>query len=348
MESKLTLIDTIFAPSSGSGKAGVTVLRISGPNSGYALESLCGALPVPRKAVLRKLRSPVDGDLLDQALVLWFPGPGSFTGEDVVELHVHGGLAVVDAVVGALSGLDGLRLAQSGEFTRRAFEAGKLDLSSVEGLADLINARTDAQRRLALRDASGGLAAACESWRNELLRSLAMIEANIDFVDEQDVPDDLLPAELPGLIRIRKEMRDWTKEGNRGEILRSGFRVVIAGLPNVGKSSLLNAFSGRDAAIVTDVAGTTRDVIEVFMDLNGFPVVLADTAGLRQSEDVVERIGVEAAVGRLQQAELIVWVSDERGQWPEESKMRFDSETLWVRNKADLYSDDTFPATVRI
>lgn len=328
--------ETIFALSSGAGKAGVAVIRISGPRCGTVLTRMTGGPLEPRMASLRRLVHPDTGDFLDLGLALYFPGPASFTGEDVVELQVHGGNAVRNAVLEALTAIDGCRPADSGEFTRRAFEAGKLDLSGVEGLADLINAETDVQRRLALRDASGGLASACDGWRQSLMRCLAMVEANIDFVDEQDVPEDLMSAELPALEAVLADIGYWLEDNRRGEILRAGYRVVIAGLPNVGKSSLLNRIAGRDAAIVTEIAGTTRDVIEVFLDLGGYPVVFADTAGLRSSADRVERIGIDQARGALSRAELVLWVADERGSWPEEVEGDFDSDALWVRNKADL------------
>ncbi len=328
--------NTVFAVSSGAGKAGVAVVRVSGPGASNALKAMCGDIPHARTAVLRKIVHPGSGELLDQGLVLWFPHPESFTGEDVAEFHIHGGPAVVTSVVEALSVVDGLRLAEAGEFTRRAFEAGKLDLSSVEGLADLINAQTNAQRRLALRDASGGLSARCDVWRDVLVRSLAMVEADIDFADERDVPNDLVGLEVPKLVAVVDEMDGWLVSGAGGEILRSGFHVVIAGLPNVGKSSLLNAIAGRNAAIVTDVPGTTRDVIEVFLDLGGFPVVVSDTAGLRDTESVVERIGVDQARSSVGEAELVVWVCDERGVWPKEARSYLDSDALWVRNKSDL------------
>ena len=300
------------------------------------LERMAGGVVAPRSAVVRQIVHPGTGELLDNGLVLWFQGPSSFTGEDVLEFHIHGGMAVTDGVLEALVEIDGVRPAEPGEFTRRAFEAGRLDLSGVEGLADLINAQTGAQRRLALRDATGGLSAACETWRHVIMRSLAMVEANIDFSDERDVPEDLLSVELPKLEAVAGEMERWLQESGGGEILRSGFRVVIAGIPNVGKSSLLNVIAGRKAAIVTEVAGTTRDVIEVFLDLGGYPVVVSDTAGLRSSDDVVEKIGIDQALSTVRGAELVVWVCDERGEWPKFVGEEFDSDTLWVRNKADL------------
>ena len=301
---------TIFAVASGRARSGVAVVRISGPGSRAAVEVLSGSLPAPRRAVLRNLVSRETSEPIDQALVLWFPGPQSFTGEDVAEFHVHGSPAVLAALLAALGRLDGFRPAEAGEFTRRAFHHGKLDLTQVEGLADLIEAETEAQRRQAFRQMDGAMGEAYEAHRAGLVRSLAYVEAEIDFPDESDVPEDVAAAARSALEDVRASVAAMLDDGRRGERLRDGLVVVIVGRPNVGKSSLLNALARRDAAIVSESAGTTRDVIEVHMDLAGYPVVLVDTAGLRETEDLVEREGVQRARARMEKADLVLWVTD--------------------------------------
>ncbi|WP_420345868.1 tRNA uridine-5-carboxymethylaminomethyl(34) synthesis GTPase MnmE [Pelagibius sp.] len=273
--------ETVFAPSTAPGRAGVAVVRLSGPEAGAALRALTGAeLPPPRRAALRRLCDPADHAPIDQALVLWFPGPGSFTGEDMAELQVHGGRAVMAAVLQCLARLPGLRPAEAGEFTRRAFDNGKLDLTAVEGLADLIDAETEAQRRQALRQMEGGLARRTAEWSARLTRVLAYAEAAIDFADE-DLPEAMEAEALEAAAAVAAEIRAALADGRRGERLRDGLAAVILGPPNAGKSSLLNALAEREVAIVSETAGTTRDVIEVHLDLGGYPVTLADTAGLR-------------------------------------------------------------------
>jgi tRNA modification GTPase len=305
----MTSPDTICALSSGQGRAGVAVIRISGRAAGTALKALAGPLPPPRHASLRKLRDPRTGDLLDRGLVVWLPGPQSLTGEDMAELHVHGGRAVVSRVINALLALQGVRLAQAGEFARRAFESGKLDLTEAEGLADLINAETEAQAKQALAQAEGGARALCEHWREELIKAQALAEAGLDFADEADVAADAaveadaIVAKLLGAISEHLADR-------RGERLRDGYRVVIAGPPNVGKSSLLNALARRDVAIVSEEAGTTRDAIEVHLDLAGLPVIVTDTAGLREAEGAVEREGIRRTLARVEEANLVLWLVD--------------------------------------
>lgn len=301
--------DTIYALSSGGLPSGVAVIRISGPHVGAVLQKMAGGASSPRKAELKKL---VDdgGVLLDRALILYFPGPASFTGEDCAELHVHGGKAVVAAVLASLSRKPGLRAAEAGEFTRRAFLNGKLDLTSAEGLADLVSAETEAQRRLALINAEGGQRELYESWRSRLLHARAMIEAELDFADESDVPGSVSEMVWADIAAMQKEIINHIDDYRTAEIIRDGFRVVLVGAPNAGKSSLLNALARRDVAIVTEVAGTTRDLVEVALDLDGLKVLMTDTAGLRESSDVVERIGIERARQAAREADLVVELVD--------------------------------------
>ncbi|WP_374381007.1 tRNA uridine-5-carboxymethylaminomethyl(34) synthesis GTPase MnmE [Dongia sp.] len=327
--------DTIFALATPGGRSGVAIFRLSGPHAGEALATLTGKpLPAPRIAVKRRLHAQ-DGPL-DDALVLYFKGPASFTGEDVVELHVHGGPAIIAAVAKALAAL-GLRLAEPGEFTRRAFDHGKLDLVEIEGLADLIAAETEAQRRQALRQAEGELSALYEKWRGALISSLARMEAAIDFPDE-DLPDDLI-ANVDATMRVlAEEIAAHLADNHRGETLRDGFSVAIIGSPNVGKSSLLNRLAKREAAIVSAQAGTTRDVIEVKLDLGGYPVLIADTAGLRDSPDEIEQEGVKRALRRAEHADLKLIVFD-GATWPDFDPSvaeQIDAEAIVVLNKAEL------------
>ncbi len=306
--------DTIVAPASGAGLAAIAVIRVSGPATRELLEAICGGVPPARHAALREIGPPRCA-LIDRGLVLWFPAPASFTGEDMAELHVHGGRAVLRAVVDALLSLPATRLAEPGEFARRAFEHGKLDLTEAEGLADLITAETEAQRRQALAQSQGSLRALYEGWRDELLRAQALIEAGLDFADEGDVIAHVgLKAETiaAGLrAAIARHLAD-----RSGERLRDGLRVVIAGPPNAGKSSLLNALAQRDAAIVSEEAGTTRDVIEVQLDLGGVPVMLIDTAGLREAAGAVEAEGIRRALARAGDADLVLWLVDATApQW---------------------------------
>ncbi len=304
-------VATIFALSSGHGRAGLAVIRISGPDALPTLVALAQRVrPVPRRALRVRLVDPADGAVLDEALALWFQAPASFTGEDVVELHVHGGRAVVAGVLAALGRLDGLRLAEPGEFTRRAFENGKLDLTEAEGLADLIDAETEAQRRVALSQMGGALHRAAEGWRAGLLQAQALVEAAIDFSDEGDVSARAVADAVVVAAGVQVSLSAALDDAHRGEILRDGFRVVIAGPPNAGKSSLLNALARREAAIVSAEAGTTRDVLELHLNLGGLAVIVADTAGLREADGPVEREGIRRALDRARTADLVVWVTD--------------------------------------
>ena len=298
--------DTIFAKASGAGQAAVAVLRLSGPGAGPALAQLAGRLPAPRHASLRRLRCPRSQEVLDQALVLWFPGPQSYTGEDSAELHLHGGAAVVAGVAEALAGL-GCRPAEPGEFTRRAFLHGKLDLTQAEAVADLIAAETAAQRRQALRQAEGALATLYGAWTARATRILAHQEAAIEF-EMDDLPSDLSAQARREAATLGQEIAAHLDDGNRGERLREGLSIAILGAPNAGKSSLLNALVGRDAAIVSTQAGTTRDVVEVRLDLGGIPAILADTAGLRATQDEIEQEGVRRARRRAEEADLVLAV----------------------------------------
>ncbi|ALG71995.1 tRNA modification GTPase MnmE [Azospirillum thiophilum] len=331
---------TIFALATAPGRSGVAVVRISGPEAGSALAALTGRPlpPPPRRAVLSQLRNPRSGDALDDALVLRFTGPASFTGEDVVELHLHGGRAVVSGVIEALGDLPGLRLAEPGEFTRRAFENGKLDLTEAEAVADLIDAETTAQRRQALRQMEGALGRLYDGWRERLTRALAHIEADIDFADE-DLPGGVADAVRPVVAALASEITAHLDDGGRGERLREGLHIAIVGAPNAGKSSLLNALARRDAAIVSARAGTTRDVIEVHLDLGGYPVVLADTAGLREAAaDEVEEEGIRRARDRAARADVKVAVFDATTLpvLDAATLALIDRDTVVVFNKIDL------------
>ncbi|MDR4306897.1 tRNA uridine-5-carboxymethylaminomethyl(34) synthesis GTPase MnmE [Chelatococcus sambhunathii] len=325
--------DTIAAVSTAPGKAAIAVIRISGPAACACLTTIAGAVPEPRRAVFRAFRNPRDGSLLDRGLALWFPGPASATGEDLAELHVHGGRAVTAAVLDAALSVAGVRLAEPGEFTRRAFVAGRMDLAEAEGLADLLAAETEAQRRQALLQSEGALSAVVERWRERLVAAMALIEAGIDFSDEEDVTHaaraearrevEALAGDIAGAIADR-----------RAERMREGFQVAILGRPNAGKSSLLNALAQREVAIVTEAAGTTRDVLEVHLDLDGIPVTVADTAGLRDASDLAEQEGVRRAEARAAAADLVLWLDDAAS--PAEPPP-LEAVRIWrIANKIDL------------
>lgn len=320
--------DAIFALATAAGRAAVAVIRLSGPGTGEALTSLAGRLPSPRRASVRSLKN------IDQALVLWFPGPASYTGEDCAELHLHGGSAVVERALTALADL-GLRPAEPGEFTRRAFENGKLDLAQAEAVADLIDAQTAAQADQALAQLGGALSQRHETWRASLIEALAMLEAHVDFPDEE-LPADLADRAAPPLKALRDDIAAAIDQGDRGQAVREGYRIALIGAPNAGKSSLLNALAGRDAAIVTATPGTTRDVVEVPMTLAGYRVLLADTAGLRDTDDEIEAEGVRRARAWAESAHLRLWVVDSSVEAGEEGESLIQPGDLQILNKADL------------
>ena len=312
----MTADDTIFALSSGQPPAAIGILRISGPGAGQALESLTGSLPNPRIAALSNITNMVSFELLDSALCLWFPGPNSATGEDLAEIHCHGGRAVIRAIEGALEQIDGLRRAEPGEFTRRAFIHGKMDLAEAEGLSDLLFAETELQRKAAVRNAGGGLSRKVDDWQQRILQLSAQVEAELDFSDEDDVAPTQEAMVQNAAHRLVEEMRSLLARP-RAEKLRDGVRVVLGGPPNSGKSTLLNALVEREAAIVSDIAGTTRDVIEVPIALGGIPFLFIDTAGVRESgAETIEQIGIDRAHEQFAAADIILWLGDE-GQGPD-------------------------------
>ena len=333
---------TIFALSSGRPPAAIAVVRISGPRARRALERLTGRVPQPRQATLVRLREPASREVIDEALALWFPAPASETGEDVAELQLHGGHAVVAGVLRALSAVEDCRLAEPGEFTRRAFENGKLDLTAVEGLGDLIAAETAAQRRQAFRQLKGLIGDRAETWRQRLIDALALVEARIDFSDEADVPEDLITPAAKIAHGLRDEISAALADGGRGERLRDGLVVAIAGPPNAGKSTLFNRLARREAAIVSPFAGTTRDVIEVHLELDGYPVTILDTAGIRDSAEPVEQEGVRRARARAAQADLVLWVidvsADDRAS-VESARLKSDAQQWLIENKIDLLEE---------
>lgn len=327
---------TIFALSSGRAPSAIAIIRVSGPQTRLAIERLCGKLPAPRLAQFATLRD-LDGSAIDESVALWFPGPHSATGEDVAEFQVHGGRAVIAAMFDALSAIDGLRPAEPGEFTRRAFENGKLDLTEAEGLDDLIHAETDRQRRQALRHLKGLLGARAESWRQQIIEASALIEAGIDFSDEGDVSAELVAPALRKIAALKSEIEETLAASAQSERLREGLTVAIAGPPNAGKSTLLNRLARREAAIVSPHAGTTRDVIEVHLDLDGYPVTLIDTAGVRDTHDPVEQEGVRRARDRARTSDLVLWLVDANDRNAPTPQSDGDHAPVWiVRNKVDL------------
>lgn len=329
--------DTIYALSTPAGRGGVAVVRVSGARAHESLKAFLGAqeMPVARMAVTRKLYHSQTGEMLDHAMVLLFKGPASFTGEDSVEYHLHGGPAIVQGMLAALSMQPQHRMALPGEFTRRAFENGKIDLTAAEAIADLIHAETEGQRLQALKQMDGALFRLYEGWKERLARLLALMEADLDFND-QDLPDDLLLSVRPDISDVKDEIAQHLHDGRRGELMRDGFRLVILGAPNAGKSSLLNQLVQREAAIVSEIAGTTRDVIDVHLNLGGYPVVLADTAGLRGADDVIEAEGIRRALGRAEQADLKVLLFDGTEDPDAQTLSLVDERSIVVLNKCDI------------
>jgi tRNA modification GTPase len=326
---------TIFALSSGRPPSAIAIVRVSGSQASTVLTRLAGKTPAPR-IVTRVLLRDVVSQPIDDALVLWFPGPASATGEDVAEFHVHGGRAVLASVFAALSSVENVRPAEPGEFTRRAFENGKLDLTEAEGLDDLIHADTDRQRRQALRQLRGLLGDKARHWREQIIEASALIEAGIDFSDEGDVPAELIAPALERIKRLLGEIQDVLDASGRSERLRDGLVVAISGPPNVGKSTLMNQLARREVAIVSPHAGTTRDVIEVQLDLDGYPVTVIDTAGIRETDDPVEQEGVRRARARAAEADLVLWLADTES----DGIAHEDTAPVWlVRNKIDLGAD---------
>lgn len=330
------MAETIFAVSSGMGRSAVAVIRISGPQAGPLCRNLIGTLPQPRHAHLAALRDPHSKDILDRGLVLWFPGPRSFTGEDCLELQVHGGRATIAALLRVLGAHPSCRSAEPGEFTKRAFANGKMDLVAVEGLADLIDAQTELQRRQAIHQTDGALARRVDGLRDSLIEIMALVEASIDFADEGEAPM-FEPAQLTILLcEMRVRLTDALASYRRAEIVREGFTVLLSGPPNAGKSSLLNHIAGREAAIVSDIPGTTRDLLEVTIDLDGLPVVLIDSAGIHEAGDEVERIGIERARSRSEHADLVLWLSDRVETDIPLVTERADGQSIRIRTKSDL------------
>ena len=332
--------DTIFALSSGQVPAAIGIIRISGPDAGFALEELAGRLPKPRVGTLLKITNPVTGEHLDDALCLWFPGPDSATGEDLAEVHCHGGRAVIRSVQEALEQINGLRQSEPGEFTRRAFSNGRIDLAEAEGLSDLLFAETEWQRKAAIQSVGGSLSRQIDKWLAELLRISALIEADLDFGDEDDVAPDQM-GNIHSLSKSLASEIDTVLSRPRVEKLKEGLRVVLGGPPNSGKSTLLNALVEREAAIVSDIAGTTRDVIEVPVSLGGIPFLFIDTAGVRdEGAERIEQIGIERARGEFEKADLILWLGTE-GQGPNHNNLvelasKSDSEDFAAKGKGVL------------
>ncbi|KAI8967544.1 hypothetical protein BDF20DRAFT_927890 [Mycotypha africana] len=341
-----TRSETIYALSSSPGKAGVAVIRISGKNALEAINKMTfpSKKPIeqmntePRRAYFRRIRHPQTGEVLDKGLVLWFPGPHSFTGEDSAEFQIHGGTAVVQSVLNALHGLPDFRMAEQGEFSKRAFDNDKVDLTELEGLADLLNAETEMQRRLALRQAEGGLRKPFEDWRNQIIKCMAMTEAVIDFGEDENIEDDVLTDVRNRIQQLYQSMSLHVNDSHVGEIVRNGVQIAIIGPPNAGKSTFLNRLAKREAAIVSDIPGTTRDVVEVRMNLAGYPVMLCDTAGLRESSDVIEMEGIKRAKARIQSADIKVCLLPLDTPLSIDSVIRevIDDDTYIILNKEDI------------
>lgn len=345
-EKSIIARDTIAAVSTGTQAAAIAVIRVSGPQTGAAVRALAGRLPEPRRALLSRLRHPVSGERLDEGLVLWFPGPASATGEDMAEFQIHGGRAVIAAVLDALLAVPGIVPAERGDFTRRGYLNGKMDLTEAEGLADLIAAETQGQRRQALAHTFGHLGREVTEWRARLIRAMALVEAGIDFSDEDDVPAEARALAHPEVVALLAELEAALID-RRGVMVRDGAVIAIAGRPNAGKSSLMNALALRDVAIVSDEPGTTRDVLEVALDLGGYKATLIDTAGLREAAGKVEAEGIRRAQARIAEADLVLWVHD--ASEPNAPEIAIDSGAeFWLLiNKADVCPQGGVPEITR-
>lgn len=335
------MTDTIFAFGTSEARSAIAVLRASGSICKEILVQLCGVLPPARRATLCIVRNPFSGGELDQALVLWFPGPASFTGEDCFELHLHGGRAVRRAVTDVMVQFSGCRIARPGEFTHRAFNNGKMDLTELEGLGDLIDANTELQRRQALGEYRGKLAVKAGMWRNALLECMGLFEAYLDFAEEGDAPKEVVTEIRTRIEALLEELVSAIKNANAGEMVRGGARVVLAGPPNAGKSSLLNAIALRDVAIVSDIPGTTRDVLEVRVELAGLEVIFCDTAGLREPGDEIEALGIERAQRSLERADLVVWLIPSGGEIVQ-CPAATSAHSISILSKSDLYNNESY------
>tara|TARA_B100001123_G_scaffold422719_1_gene532009 strand:+ start:234 stop:1565 length:1332 start_codon:yes stop_codon:yes gene_type:complete len=341
------MIDTIYSLSTGAGSSGVAIIRLSGSASEEVLKKLTRKqTPKPRLASLRRIHSPVNQDAIDEGIVIWFPGPNSYTGEDVVEFHVHGGPSITEEVLKSISTISSCRIAEPGEFTRRAFQSGKMDLTSAEAVADLIDAKTIEQRRQALKQFDGQLAGLYDEWRKQLIDLLAYAESAIDFSDEE-LPENINKTITHNILRIKDSITQHIDDKMIGERIRSGFHVTILGAPNSGKSSLLNRLATRDAAIVSDIAGTTRDVIEVQMNLEGFAVIISDTAGIRDAQNEVEVEGVRRARKSADEADLVVVVFDalDLPNISEITSTYITDKSLVLINKVDVL-EHTLPSEI--
>lgn len=335
MQNESNIADTIYAPASATAKSGVIVIRISGPRAKYALEQLGGKVGSPKFTKFTQIYHPKNRSLIDECIAVYYPGPGSFTGEDTVELNIHGGKAVLNLTMEALGGIDGLRIAEPGEFSRRRFLNGKMDLTQAEGLMDLIDADTSAQHQQALRQLSGALGRLCENWRLQLLQVLSLVEAYIDFPDE-DLPQDIIDGVTAKVAELNQQIVAHLDDNHRGEKLRDGFYIAIIGPTNAGKSSLMNVIAKRDVAIVSNIAGTTRDVIEIHLDLAGYPVTIADTAGIRESADFLENEGISRSLNRAENADLKILVLDVNDKSiSAQIEDLIDEKTIIVVNKVD-------------
>ena len=329
---------TIVALSSGNLPSGVAVIRVSGPSCAVIASLMGNGLPKPRNIALKNIVNPQTQEELDRGLLLWFPGPTSFTGEDCLELHLHGGRAVVEAVLDALCTFDDVRLAEAGEFSRRAFENGKLDLTEIEGIADLVSSETEAQRKQALAQSRGDLRNIYDDWRKRLVHMRAMIEAELDFSEEEDIPEEISKEGFAQVVALKNEIKTYLEDDRAGEIIRDGFKIALMGKPNAGKSSLLNALAKRDVAIVTNEPGTTRDILDVHLDLNGYAVIVSDTAGLRESDSIVEVEGVRRAQLRGSEADLVIWLTD-IDDIEEAPELNFE-DILYIKSKDDNHLFD--------